>query len=78
MIVRNSGLWHAVESSNIEHDRFTVSAFCERFYGNTDTMLFPFGEMAITPDDAHQILGLEVDGKAVSEGFNNNFSFKDI
>ncbi|XP_026421713.1 uncharacterized protein LOC113317798 [Papaver somniferum] len=60
VIVKNSGLWPAVESSNIEHDRVTVFAFCERFYGETDTMLFPFGEMAITPDDAHQILGLEV------------------
>ncbi|XP_026384108.1 protein MAINTENANCE OF MERISTEMS-like [Papaver somniferum] len=34
--------------------------------------------MAITPDDAQQILGLEVDGKAVTEGFNNKFSFNDI
>lgn len=78
VIVKNSGLWPAVDSSNIEHDRVTVSAFCERFYGETDTMLFPFSEMTITPDDAHQILGLEVEGKAVSEGFDDDFSFKDI
>lgn len=78
VIVKNSGLWPAVESSNIEHDKVTVSAFCERFYRETDTMLFPFGEMATTPDDAQQILGLEVDGKAVTEGFDNKFPFKDI
>ncbi|RZC93936.1 hypothetical protein C5167_016629 [Papaver somniferum] len=76
--VKNSGLWPVVESSNIDHDRVAVSAFCERFYGETNTMLFSFGEIAIIPDDAHQILGLEVVGKAVCEGFDYDFSFKDI
>ncbi|XP_026438986.1 protein MAINTENANCE OF MERISTEMS-like [Papaver somniferum] len=34
--------------------------------------------MAIIPDDAQQILGLQADGKAVTEEFDNKFLFKDI
>ncbi|XP_026406637.1 protein MAIN-LIKE 1-like [Papaver somniferum] len=78
LIVKNSGLWTAVESSNIEHYRVTLYAFCERFYGETDTMLFPFREMAITPNDAHQILGLEFEEKAVSDGFDSKISWENI
>ncbi|XP_026452180.1 protein MAIN-LIKE 1-like [Papaver somniferum] len=78
VIVKKSRLWPAVESSNIAYDRVTVSAFGERFYGETYTMLFPFGEIAITPDDSHQILGLEVAVKAVGDGFDSKISWEKI
>ncbi|XP_026459555.1 protein MAINTENANCE OF MERISTEMS-like [Papaver somniferum] len=34
--------------------------------------------MTITPDDVKQILNLNVEGKSVFEGFNNNMSWEDL
>ncbi|XP_026428336.1 protein MAIN-LIKE 2-like [Papaver somniferum] len=77
-IVKNSGLWPAMESSIVEYDKVTVSALCERFYGETNTTLFPFSEMVVTPDDALQILCLEVEGKAISDSYNDGISWENI
>ncbi|XP_026397952.1 protein MAINTENANCE OF MERISTEMS-like [Papaver somniferum] len=66
-VVEASGLLPAV-LSYVDYDVVTVNCFSERFYGETDTMHFPCGEMTIIPDDAKQILVLDVHGKAVLEG----------
>ncbi|XP_026410472.1 protein MAINTENANCE OF MERISTEMS-like [Papaver somniferum] len=67
--VENSGFYNAVVNSVIVYDKVAVSSFCERYYGEVDTFQLPFGEMALTPDDAYQILGLQVEGK--DEGLSN-------
>ncbi|XP_026451533.1 protein MAINTENANCE OF MERISTEMS-like [Papaver somniferum] len=60
--VENSGLYNAVVNSVIAYDKVAVSSLCERYYAEVDTFQLPFGEMALTPDDAEQILGLQVEG----------------
>ncbi|XP_026450890.1 protein MAIN-LIKE 1-like [Papaver somniferum] len=68
-IIENSGLYAAVENSVIAYDNAAVSCFCERYYGEVDTFQFPFGEMALIPEDARQILGLQVEGKYTGDKF---------
>lgn len=80
-IVKNSGLYPAIAStSTIGYDKPLVSAFVERYYAETDSMHFHFGEMTITPDDAHEITGLSIEGKSVrSIGFTKDMDFlKDV
>ncbi|XP_026410970.1 uncharacterized protein LOC113306226 [Papaver somniferum] len=77
-IVKNSGLWPAVKSAVIEYDKVTISVFYEWFYGMTDTMLFPSGEMALTPDGAHQIIFLEVEGKSIKDGYDEDISWENL
>ncbi|XP_026397584.1 protein MAINTENANCE OF MERISTEMS-like [Papaver somniferum] len=77
-IVEKSGLYVAVENSVITYDKVAVSCFTERFYGETDTFLFPFGEMAVIPDDAGHILGLQVEGKSTGDKFKKNLPWNEI
>lgn len=74
-IIKASGLYGAVENSVVNYDVETVSAMCERYYPERDTMLFPFGEMAIIPDDAQQILKLSIAGKSTSDGYTKRLDF---
>ena len=43
-----------------------VSIFVERWQPETNTFHMPFGEMTITLDDVHVILGIPVRGKSIS------------
>ncbi|GAB2283804.1 hypothetical protein Dimus_039629 [Dionaea muscipula] len=45
--------------------RVLVSTFVERWFPETNTFHFLFGEMTITPEDVHQLLGLSVMGRPV-------------
>ena len=63
-IVKESGLYPAIENY-VATDTVTANCFLERFYAETDTMHFPFGEMAIIPDDVQRIIGLKVLGNPV-------------
>lgn len=65
-----SGLLPAV-LNYVDYDVVPVNCFVEIFYGETDTMQFPCGDMTFIPDDAQQILGFDVQGKAVLEGNYN-------
>lgn len=76
--VEASGLLPAVENSMIDHDRVFISALLERFYGETDTMHMPCGEMAITPEDAHVITKLSPEGKAVADGYDPCVDWKEL
>ncbi|XP_026459432.1 uncharacterized protein LOC113360101 [Papaver somniferum] len=77
-LVENSGLYNVVLNSVISYDKVAVSSFCERYYAEVDTFQLPFGEMAITPDGAEQILGLQVEGKSTGEKFKRRPSWEDI
>ncbi|RZC69473.1 hypothetical protein C5167_032577 [Papaver somniferum] len=77
-IIENSALYTAVVNSVIAYDKVAVSSFSERFYGETHTFFFPFGEMALTPDDADQILGLPVEGKSTNDKFKKRLSWEEI
>ncbi|XP_026416936.1 protein MAINTENANCE OF MERISTEMS-like [Papaver somniferum] len=77
-LVENSGLYNAVLNSVIAYDKVAVSSFCERYHAEVDTFQLPFGEMEITPDDAEQILGLQVEGKSTGEKFKRRPSWEDI
>ncbi|XP_026428242.1 protein MAINTENANCE OF MERISTEMS-like [Papaver somniferum] len=77
-IVENSGLYVAVQNSVIAYDKAAVSCFTERFYGEVDAFQFPFGEMALIPEDAEKILGLQVEGKSTGDKFKKNLDWKKI
>ncbi|RZC55343.1 hypothetical protein C5167_014195 [Papaver somniferum] len=77
-LVENSGLYNVVVNYVIAYDKVAVSSFCERYHAEVDTFQLPFGEMAITPDDAEQILGLQVEGKSTGEKFKRRPSWEDI
>ncbi|XP_026436215.1 protein MAIN-LIKE 1-like [Papaver somniferum] len=77
-IVENSGLYVAVENSVSAYDKSAVSCFCDRYYGEVDTLQFPFGEMSLIPEDAEKILGLQVEGKSTGEKFKKKLTWKEI
>ncbi|XP_026418873.1 protein MAIN-LIKE 1-like isoform X1 [Papaver somniferum] len=77
-LVENSGLYNAVLNSVIAYDKVAVSSLCERYHAEVGTFQLPFGEMAITPDDAEQILGMQVEGKSTGEKFKRRPSWEDI
>ncbi|RZC52929.1 hypothetical protein C5167_021349 [Papaver somniferum] len=58
-IVKDSGLYPLVENY-VKPYIVTANCFVERYHAETDTMHFPFGEMTFIPEDARNILGLEV------------------
>ncbi|XP_026384315.1 uncharacterized protein LOC113279884 [Papaver somniferum] len=64
-LVNYTGLLPAVENLDLGYDRPLCSAFAERYYGETDTLHLPFGEMTITPNDVKLITCLSIEGKAV-------------
>ncbi|XP_026396207.1 protein MAIN-LIKE 1-like [Papaver somniferum] len=76
--VENSGLYNVVVNYVITYDKVAVSSFCERYYGEVDTFQLPFCEMAVTPDDAEQILGMQVEGKSTNDKFNKSLGWDEI
>ncbi|XP_026413749.1 uncharacterized protein LOC113309534 [Papaver somniferum] len=77
-LVKASTLWSGIEALQKTYDVVTVYGFRERFWPETMTFLISFGEMTITPDDAKQITGLALEGKAVFEGYNNSIPFEEL
>ncbi|XP_026379029.1 uncharacterized protein LOC113273570 [Papaver somniferum] len=77
-LVLDSGLGRGILYHQHEFDSIIASAFRERYWLETDTFHLPFGEMTINPDDVKQILDLNIEGKVVSEGFDNNMSWTDL
>ena len=51
-----------------------VSAFAERFYFGTTSFQLPVGEVTITLDDVHNILGLPIDGTMMKGDFKERLS----
>ncbi|XP_026459689.1 protein MAINTENANCE OF MERISTEMS-like [Papaver somniferum] len=67
-LVNSTGLLSVVNNlGHLTYDRPLCSAFAERYYGETDTLHLPFGEMTITPNDAKFITGLSIEGKYAQE-----------
>ncbi|XP_026384455.1 uncharacterized protein LOC113280032 [Papaver somniferum] len=67
-LVNSTGLLSVVNNLvHLTYDRPLCSAFAERYYGETDTLHLPFGEMTITPNGAKFITGLSIEGKAVKK-----------
>ncbi|XP_026451318.1 uncharacterized protein LOC113351575 [Papaver somniferum] len=64
-LFNSMGLIPAIENLDLGYDRPLCSAFAERYYGETDTLHLPFGELTITPHYAKFITGLSIEGKAV-------------
>ncbi|XP_026398865.1 protein MAINTENANCE OF MERISTEMS-like [Papaver somniferum] len=75
-LVENSGLYNVVVNYVIVYEKVAVFGFCERYHSEVDTFQLHFGEMAITPDDAEQILGLQVEGKSTCEKFKRRPSWE--
>ncbi|XP_026420408.1 protein MAIN-LIKE 2-like [Papaver somniferum] len=74
--VKECVLYKTIELVHADFDAVAVSAFLERHYPETYTMHLPFGEMAITPDDFHNITGLPLEGKCLREGYNPSMSYE--
>lgn len=64
-VVENIGLTQLVQNVHVKVDDALCSAFLERFYPETNTFHFSFGEMTITADDISNILGLRMEGLPV-------------
>ncbi|XP_026399938.1 nacrein-like protein M [Papaver somniferum] len=77
-IVENSGLYNVVLNSVVAYDKVAISSLYERYYGEVDTFKFPFGEMALTPNNADHILGLQVEGKSTNDKFKKRLTWKEI
>ncbi|XP_026384170.1 secreted acidic protein 1A-like [Papaver somniferum] len=71
-----NGLYDGVQNSVIAYDKDAISCFTEGFYGEVDAFQFPFGEMALIPEDAEQIIGLQVEGKSKGDKFKKNLDWK--
>ncbi|KAI3961155.1 hypothetical protein MKX01_035741, partial [Papaver californicum] len=77
-LIKNSGLYPNVQNSIIDYDRVVISCFRERFYPEIDCFRFPFGEMALTPHDAENILGLQVEGKSTMTNYKKKILWETI
>ncbi|XP_026433843.1 protein MAIN-LIKE 1-like [Papaver somniferum] len=65
-LVNSTGFLSVVNNlGHLGYGRPLCSTFAERYYGETDTLHLPFGEMTITPNDAKFITGLSIEGKSV-------------
>ncbi|RZC60202.1 hypothetical protein C5167_021948 [Papaver somniferum] len=76
--VKECVLYKAIELAHADFDPVAVSAFLERHYPDTYTMYLPFGEMAITPDDFHNITDLPLEDKCLREGYNPSMSYESL
>lgn len=77
-IVLNSALGPAVENHQIHFDSVLVTAFRERYWPETGTFHFGFGEITVIPDDAKETQGLQLEGKAVFVDFDSNISWDEL
>ncbi|KAJ4813326.1 hypothetical protein LUZ62_025892 [Rhynchospora pubera] len=64
--VRKTGLYGLHQIGHIPTDHALISALVERWRQETHTFHFPVGEMTITLQDVAVLLGLPIDGKAIS------------
>ncbi|KAJ6801691.1 ribonuclease 3-like protein 2 [Iris pallida] len=71
--IKPTGLQNLAKYAYKTVDNALISAFVERWHPETNTFHLPGGEMTITLDDVHHILGLRVDGRVM---MNDNFSEK--
>ncbi|KAJ1700775.1 hypothetical protein LUZ63_000554 [Rhynchospora breviuscula] len=64
--VRKTGLYGLHKIGHIPTDHALISALVERWHQETHTFHFPVGEMTVTLQDVAVLLGLPIDGKALS------------
>ncbi|XP_061352663.1 uncharacterized protein LOC133297513 isoform X2 [Gastrolobium bilobum] len=64
--LRQAGFYDVARLRNHEIDHALVSALVERWRPETQTFHMPQGEVTITLEDVHHLLGLPTDGEAVS------------
>nr|XP_017233821.1 PREDICTED: serine/threonine-protein phosphatase 7 long form homolog [Daucus carota subsp. sativus] len=60
--IRDLGFDCIFRLGQFKHDRGLITAFIERWRGETHTFHLPFGEATITLEDVHHILGLPTEG----------------
>ncbi|XP_026399362.1 protein MAINTENANCE OF MERISTEMS-like [Papaver somniferum] len=65
-LVKSTGLLIAVENLVVGYNKPFVSAFAERFYGETNTFYLLVGEMTINSNDAKLITELSIEGKSAN------------
>ncbi|XP_061365274.1 serine/threonine-protein phosphatase 7 long form homolog [Gastrolobium bilobum] len=65
--LRQAGFYHVARLRNHEIDHSLVSALVERWRPETRTFHMRMGEVTITLEDVHHLLGLPTDGDVVSE-----------
>jgi hypothetical protein len=59
-IIHASGLSDLIEDTYKSSNKILVSAFVERWHGETNTFHLPVGEMSITLDDVFCLTGIPV------------------
>ena len=65
-LITASGLRPLIEDTYRSSNKIVVSAFVERWHGETNTFHLPMGEMTITLDDVFCITGMPITGTLVS------------
>ena len=60
--IRDLGFDCIFRLGQVKHDRGLLTAFIERWRGETHTFHLPFGGATITLEDVHHILGLPTEG----------------
>ncbi|XP_061356058.1 serine/threonine-protein phosphatase 7 long form homolog [Gastrolobium bilobum] len=72
-----AGFYHIMRLRNHEIDHALVSALVERWRPETRTFHMTMGEVSITLEDVHHLLGLPTDGEVVS-GRHRRHPFRQI
>lgn len=75
-LVKKSGLYNIIKYLKKWIDVTLISTFVERWYPETNTFHFPFGEMTITLDDVHHILGILVVGKTFTSSSSRRITYR--
>ena len=70
--IQESGLMHLSSGYLIMADTGLISAFVERWHGETSSFHMPFGEMTITLDDVATLLHISPHGKFFDAPLNMN------
>ncbi|XP_068492340.1 protein MAIN-LIKE 1-like [Phaseolus vulgaris] len=65
-LIDHSGFGHLLKFKNIDFNHVLLTALVERWRSETHTFHFPLGETTVTLEDVELILGLPVDGQAVT------------
>ena len=65
-IIKGVGLEGLLKTPGREIDHGLITALVERWWPETHTFHMPHGEVTITLQDVEVLLGLHVDGKAVT------------
>ncbi|XP_061369171.1 serine/threonine-protein phosphatase 7 long form homolog [Gastrolobium bilobum] len=64
--LQQAGFYHIARLRNHEIDHHLISALAERWRPETRTFHMSMGEVTITLEDVHHLLGLPTDGEVVS------------